>query len=351
MPQMLEPARSAPESASPQDACASWRSGVLVLDKPSGAGSNAVLTEVKHLLGLSRRPTRSAGRRQWRSGFLGTLDPLAAGVLPIFIGQATRLIPELGRPPKAYRVGIQLGLSTDTLDIQGAVLHRAATTGLTVEQVTQAICAFEGESEQETPIFSALKYEGKPAYALTRAGHPPIPRRRRVCIWSLKIEEVSTTQAQFHLWCSAGTYMRSLARDIGQRLGVGACLNSLRRTAVGELFHERDSVCLGTLRSAAPVERWALLRSSMSLLPQHASLRIPQEARKALITGQTLRLADAQVEVLEDESTQEQRSKEGIAAKALDDTGALLAIGTLCAEGGGTWRFQPRRVLADDATP
>jgi len=206
--------------------------GFVVIDKPSGLTSQACVSRIRSVLQTKR------------VGHGGTLDPAVTGVLPIAVGQATRLLPFLPGE-KTYRGVIQLGTSTITDDLQGEVTSVRAWPPLTRESMNQALDSFRGRIEQCPPQFSAVHVNGERAYARARRGEVMDLAARCVTIHSLSIEnwDLQHGQVTLEVHCSAGTYIRSLARDLGKALGCGGCLHSLRRTqALG--FVETDAVPL-----------------------------------------------------------------------------------------------------------
>jgi tRNA pseudouridine55 synthase len=195
--------------------------GILVVDKPQGRTSRMLTTAVGRLL------------QEKRAGHLGTLDPNATGVLPILLGQATRLARYLEGQAKEYRAVVRLGRETDTWDAAGKVVKESSISGLTAEQVREAALTFQGGLEQVPPMHSALKQGGQPLYRLARKG-VEVPRApRKVRIEELEIEAVALPDLTLRVVCSPGTYLRSLAHDLGEKLGVGAHLLSLRRLRSG----------------------------------------------------------------------------------------------------------------------
>jgi len=195
---------------------------VLLVDKPAGITSAEVVRQIKACV----RPARV--------GHLGTLDPFATGLLPILIGEATKLAPFLQDGEREYEGVIRLGVETDTLDRTGAEIQTAEVPPLTSEMLADAAARFTGRIVQQPPIFSAIKRDGVPLYRLARRGvevEPPPPRE--VEISRLKLDAIDATSIHFVAACSSGTYMRSLARDIGLELGTVAHLAELRRLRSG----------------------------------------------------------------------------------------------------------------------
>ena len=191
--------------------------GVLVLHKPGGPTSTDCLNKIKWALG------------QKKIGHAGTLDPMATGVLVVLLGQGTKLANYLSTDRKTYRGSLILGQTTDTYDVQGKVLADAPWTHLASETVREEILAWRGTISQEVPPVSAAKHEGKPLYALHRAGKETPVKVKDVTIFDVEILELALPHVTFRVTCSAGTYIRSLAHSLGKRLGCGAVLSELER--------------------------------------------------------------------------------------------------------------------------
>jgi len=168
-----------------------------------------------------------------RVGHAGTLDPAASGVLPVCLGRATRVIEYLMDARKVYRATILLGRETDTYDTTGATMATANAANVRVQQVESAVDQFRGEIEQIPPAFSALKQQGTPLYKLARAGQIVTPAPRRVTVYRAEIMSFDLPRLQLEIECSKGTYIRSLAHDLGLALAVGGCLEDLERLRVG----------------------------------------------------------------------------------------------------------------------
>jgi len=214
--------------------------GFLVLDKPAGLSSHACVSKVRRAYGLKR------------VGHGGTLDPAVTGVLPIALGPATRLLPYL-RSDKTYRGVVQLGVRTDSDDLEGSRLAELTVPVLSSTELEQALEAFRGEIQQRPPAVSAVHVNGERAYKLARAGVELDLPPRAVTIHRLDLRGWDPEQGQLELevHCSSGTYIRSLARDLGETLGCGGCLAKLRRTeALG--FQLEQSVSLEQLEAEPP---------------------------------------------------------------------------------------------------
>jgi tRNA pseudouridine55 synthase len=203
--------------------------GLVVVDKPGGLTSHDVVARVRRLAG-----TRKVGHA-------GTLDPMATGVLVLGLGRATRLLGHLTLTDKRYDATIRLGVSTTTDDAEGEPVETRDTAALTDDAVRAALAVFEGEIEQVPSAVSAVKVDGERAYARVRAGHDVSLPARRVVVHELVVTELRLPEVEVSVHCSSGTYVRAIARDLGEALGVGGHLTALRRTAVGPftLAHSR----------------------------------------------------------------------------------------------------------------
>lgn len=195
--------------------------GFLVIDKPVGFSSHDVVNRVRRILG-----TRKVGHT-------GTLDPFATGVLPVAVGEGTKAIQFLDEGQKEYLATIRLGVATDTLDITGTVLHECDASSIARLQLLQAMAALTGEISQLPPMYSAIKQGGQPLYKLARKGLEVERQPRRVLIHQFELLLFEPPVAEVRVLCSRGTYIRSLADDLGRLLGCGACLAALRRSRSG----------------------------------------------------------------------------------------------------------------------
>jgi tRNA pseudouridine55 synthase len=195
--------------------------GLLVIDKPGGMTSHDVVGKLRRITG-----ERSIGH-------LGTLDPMATGVLPLDLGKFTRLAQYFSSAEKSYSGAIRFGFATDTYDAEGEAAGPDANPILTLDQVRAAASRFHGEMEQMPPAYSAKKIGGKPAYKLAREGKPVELKTAKVCITSFEITALDGAEASFVMSISAGGYVRSVAHEMGQDMGCGAHLSRLRRTQAG----------------------------------------------------------------------------------------------------------------------
>ncbi len=235
-------------------------SGILVLDKPVGLTSNAALQKAKHLFNAKK------------AGHTGSLDPLATGVLPLCFGEATKFSQFLLDADKRYRATVTLGIRTTTGDAEGDILEEISVDGYSDTEIEAALEQFRGEIEQIPSMYSAIKVNGQPLYKLARQGIEIERKSRRVSIYEIELIENLSDRLILDISCSKGTYIRTLAEDLGKVLGCGAHISALRRTSSGpftieqaltldELHEIRDSeglTCLdGVLRSLADaVQDW-----------------------------------------------------------------------------------------------
>src|SRR5579872_652884 len=249
--------------------------GIIIIDKPSGITSAEVVRRIK------------AKVKPARVGHLGTLDPFATGVLPIMVGEATKLAPMLEGGEKVYEGIIKLGIETDTLDRDGNVIREAPIPSIDAARLDEVARQFTGKIDQVPPIFSAIKREGVRMYKLARKGNPEDiepPPIRSVEIKQLSLIRANTDydELRFVATCSPGTYARSLARDIGVALGTVAHLKELRRTRSGH-FTLADAIGLDdALAGASESRRLIGLRDA---LPDLAELNVDDDAEKLLRNG------------------------------------------------------------------
>jgi tRNA pseudouridine55 synthase len=231
--------------------------GVLLLDKPRGITSQTAVSRVKNLYGAAK------------AGHTGTLDPLAGGLLPVCLGEATKFAQGLLDADKGYLAVIRLGITTTTGDLEGEVLTQL-THAAGADAVAQALVQLRGDIMQVPPMYSALKRDGKPLYEYARAGQD-VPREpRKVHIGRLVLEEMKGTDVAVSVTCSKGTYVRVLAEDLGKALGCGACLASLTRVAVGSL-QLNQAISLAALSDLSPNARLGALLppdALVSMLPR-----------------------------------------------------------------------------------
>jgi tRNA pseudouridine55 synthase len=250
--------------------------GVLLLDKPQGLSSNDALQKAKRLF------------RADKAGHTGTLDPLATGVLPLCFGAATKFSQAGLDADKTYQATLKLGVTTTTGDAEGEVLDRLPVN-VTPAQWEQALGRFQGPLSQTPPMYSALKHEGRPLYEYARQGIEVPREARQVVVHALSGQLGGDGTAHITVTCSKGTYVRTLAEDIGRALGCGAHLLALRRTANGG-FTQAECVTLAALAEMAEAERDALLRPVDTLIAQHPLVRLSASEAARLLSGLRRRL-------------------------------------------------------------
>ncbi|HEY0759567.1 MAG TPA: tRNA pseudouridine(55) synthase TruB [Acidisarcina sp.] len=254
--------------------------GLVVVDKPKGITSHDVVSRVRQLLGESS------------IGHLGTLDPMATGVLPLLLGKYTRLLQFFGKLPKSYTGTICFGYSTDTYDADGAPTSASCHPVLTLEQVRAASSGFHGEVEQTPPVFSAKKIDGKPAYKMAREGKAVVMKAVRINIDQFDLLSLEGNVAEFSIRVSAGGYVRSVAHDLGEILGCGAHLASLRRTAAGP-FAIDEALSLAQIEALSGVgELEQHMRHPRELLPTLPSVTADSFSAGRLRNGGAVNLPE-----------------------------------------------------------
>lgn len=296
--------------------------GILNLNKPVGMTSFAVVSAVRRLTGVRK------------VGHAGTLDPLADGVLPICLGRATRIVEYLVDKPKAYYATIRLGVTTDTYDSDGAVVATADASGVTQEEVTRALSGFVGEIQQLPPMYSALKHKGRRLYSYARAGETVAREARTVSVYRLELIRYAPPVFEIELECGRGAYVRSIAHDLGERLGCGAHLERLTRLRSGP-FSSDDAIPLAAFAQAAQQGRWEeLLSSADRVLESWYAALLDEPHSLDARQGRVLVLAPSRPEYAD--LPLETR------CRAYSEEGEFLAI--LCYRGGGRWH--PEKVFA-----
>ena len=253
--------------------------GVVLLDKPPGITSHAAVRAVRRLF--------EAGK----AGHTGTLDPLATGLLPVCLGEATKFSHFLLEADKTYLASIRLGLSTTTGDLEGTIVEHKPVT-VARPKAESALERFVGAIQQVPPMYSAIKHEGQRLYKLARAGQV-VPRApREVFISRLTLVALAGEELTVSVTCSKGTYVRVLAEDIGRELGCGGCLSALRREAVGGFSLNQGAVTLGQLEIFKPAERDALLLPSDALVTSLPSLDLDAGEAQRLLQGRPVERAE-----------------------------------------------------------
>ena len=245
-------------------------SGIVVLDKANGLSSNAALQEVKRLYEANK------------AGHAGSLDPLATGVLPVCLGEATKVSQFLLDSDKRYRTRIKLGIRTDTGDSEGAIIERNEGISVSRKAVERALTKFKGEVEQVPPMHSAIKMNGVPLYKLARKGITVEREPRLVTLYQICLVEFVNSELELEISCSKGTYIRTIADDLGQELGCGAHVIELRRTQAG-VFTEKDSISAEEL--ALEKENRGLDKIDQFLIPMDRAIQDLPEVNLPSITA------------------------------------------------------------------
>jgi tRNA pseudouridine55 synthase len=295
--------------------------GILVLDKPLGVSSNQALQTAKRLYFAAK------------AGHTGSLDPLATGVLPLCFGEATKFSQYLLDADKAYESTFVLGTVTDTGDAEGQVLETADASGISEADVSVALDNFRGEIEQVPSMFSAIKQNGQPLYKLARQGKEVERKSRRVVIKQLELRNFrqgAAAEVDVYLECSKGTYVRSIAEDLGKVLGCGAFVSALRRTKAGP-FGIEDSVTLTTLEGLKANEELAqmdeLLKPADIAIQGLPLVELSESSGFYMRQGQPVMVPNAPCN--------------GMVRIALE-TGEFLGVGEILDDG----RVAPRRLIA-----
>lgn len=294
--------------------------GILVLNKPAGQTSNRSLQIAKRLYFAAK------------AGHTGSLDPLATGVLPVCFGEATKFSQYLLDSDKIYRSTFLLGVRTNSSDADGEVIETLDASAITEAQVIEALKPFEGDIEQIPSMFSALKHQGQPLYKLARQGIEVERKVRAVTVFELKLEAFRAggkAEADVYIHASKGTYVRSIAEDLGQALGCGAHVKTLHRVKAGP-FDESMAVSLSTLEALKNDDSYqamdALLAPMDSALTDIPEVQLAESASFYVQQGQAVRVTNA--------------PSEGV-VKMMTDEGVFLGIGEMLEDG----RVTPKRLV------
>lgn len=301
--------------------------GWLAIDKPVGPSSAAIVAKVLRETGAAK------------AGHGGTLDPLASGILPIALGDATKTVQYVMDGSKTYRWTVRWGENRTTLDAEGAVTEQSIIRP-TALQIQAALAAFQGEITQIPPIYSALKIDGERAYDLARQGAEVEMTPRRVMIYSYRlVDQPDADHAQFEARVGKGTYVRALARDMAQSVGACGYVSQLRRIACGP-FDESNAICLETLTGLGhgPALRGFMLPVETVLDDIPALALTPSEAHR-LRAGQFIALNTLELAAFPEQSLLQQVSEGGV-VRAME-AGQLVALAQI--EGG---LIRPKRVFS-----
>ena len=290
--------------------------GILLLDKPLGMTSNDALQKVKHLF------------RARKAGHTGSLDPLATGLLPICFGDATKLSAYLLDADKHYRVRVKLGEITSTADTEGEVLETASVEGIEEASVRTLLPRFTGEIEQLPPMYSALKHKGERLYNLARQGIEVERQPRRIRIFDLEMNDWSLPEFSLGVHCSKGTYVRTLAEDIGKAAGCGAHVTGLRRTGVGPYTDQNlvSMAQLEDLRIQGTSALDQLLLPMDSALAHWPEVKLSDDAAYYMKMGQAVLVPQAPTEGW---------------VRIYSKSGGFLGVGCILEDG----KVQPKRLL------
>ena len=300
-------------------------SGVLNIDKDAGWTSSQAVQLVK----------RRTGAR--RVGHAGTLDPTATGVLIVCLGQAVRVSEYLMALPKVYRARVLLGITTETYDSEGRMVATAEYRDVSRTEVEGVLAGFVGDIQQLPPVYSALKVGGQPAYRLARQGKPVALKPRPARIYRADLLRFDPPLVEIEVECGKGTYIRSLAHDLGQRLGCGAHLSGLIRTKVGP-FDIESAVSLAELQEAVDRGAWQDLLLPMDYGLGHLpAITLDIEDERDLRHGQAVSLAASVL-------TMVGGPQPGLQCRAYAEDGSLIAIVSYD-EGADVWR--PRKVFGE----
>ena len=300
--------------------------GVIIIDKPAGKTSHDVVSEVKKILGVKK------------AGHTGTLDPMVTGVLPVCLNEATKLAGFLTGEDKEYLAIMLLGVKTDTLDIEGKIISQSDNF-VTEEEIRAAMTQMVGKIKQVPPAYSAVKYCGKPLYKWARKGVLLDVEPREVKIHSIVIEDISFPRVTFRVVCSKGTYIRTLCSDVGDLLGLGACLYSLRRLRSG-YFSEEMGVSLNNYEDNNKKNK--LLEKILpmaELLPLLTTIELEDHSAAKLLNGW-----QPSVEMMKEQDLP--FLKAGDMVKFISDSGYLLAVAEMVAPVNKFSEFDGKRQAA-----
>jgi tRNA pseudouridine55 synthase len=294
-------------------------SGVLVVDKPGGLSSHDVVNVVRRRLGVRR------------VGHAGTLDPPAVGVLPILVGEATKLMAYLAEQDKEYVATIRLGFRTDTHDLEGRVVAEQPVPPLSAADVERATRAFVGRIRQRPPMYSAVHHAGRRLYELAREGREVDREPREVVVHAITVEQLHLPRVRLRIVCGKGAYVRVLAADLGEALGPGAAVEGLVRTRVGP-FRLEEATPVHALETLTAEDIRARMRPPESALAGWPVVRLGPRDAAAFRHGQSVVLS-APV------------GRDGAAVAVHELAGALVGVGEIAAGGAAV---KPIRILHAD---
>lgn len=298
---------------------------VINLHKSQGASSFSNIQALKRML------------RTKKIGHLGTLDPMATGVLPVFTGKATKLIPLFNELGKEYRATLKLGQRTDTFDAEGTILQESSIAHLTSAEIEKCVARHQGEQQQLTPFYSAVKYNGIPAYRLARQGKEVERKAKTICIEHIRLLSIDLPFVVIEVKCSKGTYIRTLADDIGHDLQVGAHLVALERLSVGSHFSLENAHALEEISVLQQQGDFSWCINPVELLREWQTIQVNAEEQERLRHGQSLSIKSFQ-EVSSCENNPNPWSK------AVDSQKTLIAIGHVVAH-KNRYQFNPAKIF------
>lgn len=293
-------------------------SGVLVVDKPVGMTSHDVVQVIRNGTGLRR------------AGHTGTLDPRASGVLVILVGPAVRLSEYVSASDKRYQAIIRLGSTTDTFDAEGKFTRSNQPVNVTEAQFEEVLQSFIGEIEQTPPPYSAVKVQGRKAYEMARQGEEVDLTPRKIQVHHLEVLEWAPPEVVVDVHCSSGTYVRSLANDLGEKLGCGAYLVGLRRTKSGR-FSLRDATPLRKLQEAFTAGNWyQYLIPAAEALGDWPAIELSPDEVEAVRHGHRVKVKEGNTEAK---------------VRGVSTQGELVALMEIATAEDGSSEWQPRKVF------
>jgi tRNA pseudouridine55 synthase len=293
-------------------------SGVLVVDKPVGMTSHDVVQVIRNGTGLRR------------AGHTGTLDPRASGVLVILVGPAVRLSEYVSASDKRYQAIIRLGSTTDTFDAEGKFTRSNQPVNVTEAQFEEVLQSFIGEIEQTPPPYSAVKVQGRKAYEMARQGEEVDLTPRKIQVHHLEVLEWAPPEVVVDVHCSSGTYVRSLANDLGEKLGCGAYLVGLRRTKSGR-FSLRDATPLRKLQEAFTAGNWyQYLIPAAEALGDWPAVELSPDEVEAVRHGHRVKVKEGNTETK---------------VRGVSTQGELVALMEIATAEDGSSEWQPRKVF------
>ena len=250
--------------------------GLLLIDKPLGFSSNQALSKIKWIFSAKK------------AGHTGTLDPLATGLLPICFGEATKFSSHLLNSEKTYEASIKLGWKSSTGDAEGK-LTESKIISISLDKLEEVLSLFVGLSNQTPPMFSALKHKGQPLYKFAREGVKIERQQRQIKISELKLLSYEKNIIKFAVTCSKGTYIRTLAEDIANKLGMDGYLIDLRRTKIGNL-NVQDALSLDKIEALSTVKRIDFIKPTEVLVDEHPKIILNESEENLIKNGQPIKL-------------------------------------------------------------